>query len=614
MNDFRRLLKYLQPHWLTFVVAIVAMVLTAVFETATGALFVPIFNQFLPGQAQSSATLFNLQQFIPEDDWFRAWIAIAILLLGFTILKGIAEYFSSYLMAKIGQSAVLDLRRELYDHLLQQPASFFEKHRTNFLVARLVTSCAAIEFAVSANLRDVLRESFMLVFFISAAFYFNWRLMLGAMVIAPIIALLTSKFSRSLRKLAEESFEGNKLLNDTAQETLANQAIVKAYVAEEREKTRFSRVASVIARANLRSGRIAATSPPTIEIIGIIALLVLFYFGLREINAARMDAAQFFTFLFFLFRSYDPMRKISRQHNEISRAFAAAKDVWDVLDETEVLPEKENAVQLGKLRDGIALNGVSFNYQSNNKSILDNVSLDIPRGSMVALVGESGAGKSSLIKLVQRLYDPSAGSITWDGTDLRDADLLSLKRSIALVTQETVLFNDTIRYNISYGNPDATEEQIADAARVAFAHDFIMETPAGYDTFVGERGVFLSGGQRQRIAIARAVLVNAPVLILDEATSSLDTESERLVQRALANLMHNKTSIVIAHRLSTVRKADKIVVMKNGKITETGTHDELLEKRGTYKRLYELQFASEEELEAEDIESGEGRRIQEEDR
>ena len=220
MNDFRRLLKYLQPHWLTFVIAIIAMVLTAVFETATGALFVPIFNQFLPGQAQSSATLFNLQQFIPQDDWFRAWIAIAVLLLGFTILKGIAEYFSSYLMAKIGQSAVLDLRRELYDHLLQQPASFFEKHRTNFLVARLVTSCAAIEFAVSANLRDVFRESFMLVFFISAAFYFNWRLMLGAMVIAPIIAFLTSKFSRSLRKLAEESIEGNKLLNDTAQETL----------------------------------------------------------------------------------------------------------------------------------------------------------------------------------------------------------------------------------------------------------------------------------------------------------------------------------------------------------------------------------------------------------
>jgi ATP-binding cassette, subfamily B, bacterial MsbA len=597
MNDLKRLLKYLRPHWVTFVVAMITMVLTAVFETATGALFVPIFNQFLPGQSQNSETLFSLQNLIPKDDWFKGWVAISILLLSFTVLKGIAEYFSSYLMAKIGQSAVLDMRRELYGHLLRQPAQFFEKHRTNFLVARLVTSCAAIEAAVSGNLRDVLRESFMLVCFLSAAFYFNWRLMLGAMVIGPIIALLTTRFSKSLRKLAQVSFEGNKHLNDTAQETLANQTIVKAYAAEEREKSRFDAVAKLIARANLRSGQIAAISPPTIEIIGVIALLIFFYFGLREINADRMDAAQFFTFLFFLFRSYDPMRKISRQHNEISKAFAAAKDVWDVLDETEILPEKENAVVLDDLRDGIELKNVSFNYGSDDKPILKSVSLDIPKGSMVALVGESGGGKSTLVKLVQRLYDPIEGGITWDGVDLRDAALLSLKKHIALVTQETVLFNDTIRYNISYGNPDATEAEIAEAARIAFADDFIEEMPKKYDTIVGERGTFLSGGQRQRIAIARAVLVNAPVLILDEATSALDTESEQLVQRALGNLMQNRTSIVIAHRLSTVRKADKIVVMKKGKITETGTHEELLEKGGTYKRLYELQFAEEEALE-----------------
>ena len=596
MNDLRRLLKYLQPHWGTFAVAMVAMVFTAAFETATGALFVPIFNQFLPGQSQNSETLFNLQVLVPQDDWFRGWVAIAILLLGFTILKGIAEYFSSYLMAKIGQSAVLQLRRELYDHLLQQPASFFEKHRTNFLVARLVTSCAAIEAAVSGNLRDVLRESFMLVCFLAAAFYFNWRLMLGAMVIGPIIALLTTKFSKSLRKLAQVSFDGNKQLNDTAQETLANQTIVKAYAAEEREKSRFDSVAKLIARANLRSGQIAATSPPTIEIIGVIALLVFFYFGLREINAGNMDAAQFFTFLFFLFRSYDPMRKISRQHNEISKAFAAAKDVWDVLDETEVLPEKPNAVQLNDLKDRIELKNLSFDYRSADKPVLRDVSLEIPRGSMVALVGESGGGKSTLIKLIQRLYDPMEGSITWDGIDLRDAGLLSLKKHIALVTQETVLFNDTVRYNISYGKPDATDAEVAEAARIAFADDFIEEMPLKYDTMVGERGTFLSGGQRQRIAIARAVLVNAPVLILDEATSALDTESERLVQRALGNLMQYKTSIVIAHRLSTIRKADKIVVMKKGRITETGTHDDLLEKGGTYKRLYEMQFAEEEAL------------------
>jgi subfamily B ATP-binding cassette protein MsbA len=520
-------------------------------------------------------------------------LTISVLLLIFTIFKGIAEYFSSFLMAKIGQTAVLNLRQELYDHLLVQPANFFEKHRTNFLVSRLVNSCAAIELAVSSNLRDVLRESFMLVFFISAAFYLNWRLMLGALIIGPIIGFITSKFSRSLRKLAEESYEGAKLLTDTAQETLANQTIVKAYTAEEREKSRFRKVAEKIARANLRSGRIAAISPPTIDFIGVFVITIFLFFGFRETNAGQMNFAEFGAFLFFLLRSYDPMRKISRQHNEITKAFAAAKDVWDVLDETEILPENADAVKLKTLENKIELKNVSFKYQNEDKQILRDLNLTVPKGKMIALVGESGGGKSSLIKLIQRLYDVSDGAIYWDGNDLRDVDLLSLKKQIALVTQETVLFNDTIRYNISYGKPDATDEEIREAARIAFANDFIEELSEKYETIVGERGIFLSGGQRQRIAIARAVLVNAPVLILDEATSALDAESERLVQKALANLMQNKTSIVIAHRLSTVCKADKIAVLERGKIIETGTHNELLENGGIYKKLYELQFAEE---------------------
>jgi subfamily B ATP-binding cassette protein MsbA len=571
------------------------MIFVAVFETAIGILLVPIFDQFIPATGSESSILFRLQKLIPRDPWYEAWLIIATLLVAFTVCKGIAEYFSSYLMAKIGQSAVLDLRQQLYDHLLSQSATFFEKQRTNFLVSRVVVSCAAIEQAVSANLRDVLRESFMLVFFFSAAFYFNWRLMLGALIIAPVIAFLTTKFSKALRKLAVVSFEGNKVLTDTAQETLSNHSMVKAYRAEERERSRFNKVANVIARANLRSGRIAATSPPTIELIGTIALVILLYFGLREINVGRMASAEFFAFLYFLFRSYDPMRKISRQHNEISKAFAAAKDVWSVLDENEVLPEKPDAVTLNVLADSIRLENVSFSYNDEEKVIVDDLSLEIAKGTMVALVGESGGGKSSLIKLIQRLYDPTSGRILWDGTDLRDTRLVSLKRQIALVTQETVLFNDTIRYNISYGNPRATDEEIAEAARIALAADFIDELPYKYDTIVGERGIFLSGGQRQRIAIARAVLINAPVLILDEATSALDTESERLVQKALTNLMRDKTSIVIAHRLSTVRRADKIVVMERGRIVESGTHDELLEHGGKYKRLYELQFAAEED-------------------
>jgi subfamily B ATP-binding cassette protein MsbA len=597
MKEFSRLLKYVRPYWGLFVMALVAMVLGAVFETATGALLVPIFNQFLGDPTQKSKTLFDLSSLIPRDDWYRAWLSISVLLVVFTILKGIAEYFSAYLMAKIGQASILKLRGELYDHLLSQSATFFERHRTNFLVSRLVVSCAQIELAVSSNLRDVLREAFMLVFFIGAAFYYNWRLTLGSLVIIPVLAYLTSTFSRKLRKLADTSLEGNKMLTDTSQEAIANNVIVKAYNAEPRERRRFMDVANLIARANLRAARIAATSPPALETVGVFGVVAMLYFGLAQVNAHEIDASQFFAFLFFLFRSYDPMRKISRQHNDITKAFAAAGDVWNILDENETLPEKKDAVVLAPLASEIKLSGVSFSYRNNKRKILRDIDLTVAKGQTVALVGESGGGKSSLTRLVQRLYDPASGTITWDGVDLREASLASLRRQIALVTQETVLFNDTVRNNITYGKPDATDEEVREAARVAFADDFIEQLPNSYDTMVGERGILLSGGQRQRIAIARAVLVNAPVLILDEATSALDTESEALVQKAIANLMEGRTSIVIAHRLSTIRKADLIVVMEKGRIVERGTHEELLQKRGVYTRLYELQFAGDDILE-----------------
>lgn len=586
------------------------MIVGGLCETATTAMLIPITRTFAPQLTQNSETVGGFAKYLPEalqnldkylvfdpSEWFAAWLTISVLLILFAIFGGIADYFSAFLMAKIGQSAVLNLRQELYEHLLQQPAAFFEKHRTNFLVSRLVNSCAAIELAISSNMRDVLRESFALIMFLTFGFILNWKLMLGALLIAPIIGLLTATFSKKLRKLSEESYEGNKLLTDTAQETLANNTIVKAYQAEPREESRFAKTAKIIARANLRSGQIAALSPPIISIIGIVAVSILLYFGLREINSGSMNAAEFFAFLVTLLRSYDPMRKISRQHNELNKAIAAMQDVWKILDENEKLPEKSYAIKLNPLADKIELKNVSFNYSNDEKQILNDVSLTVPKGEMVALVGESGGGKSSLIKLIQRLYDATNGNILWDGIDLREANLASLKKQIALVTQETVLFNDTIRYNITYGKPDATDAELFEAARIAFAHDFIEELPNGYDTIVGERGIFLSGGQRQRIAIARAVLTNAPVLILDEATSALDAESEKLVQQALANLMQNKTSIVIAHRLSTIRKADKIIVMERGKVIETGNHNELLEKGGVYRKLYELQFAEEENAE-----------------
>ncbi len=571
------------------------MVIVGVTEGAVGALIVPIFDQaFDPGSGKRSATLFGLQHLIPTSG-IAAWQSIAMLLIVFTAIKGVAEYLSSYLMARVGQASVLTLRQDLYRHVLAQSATFFERHRTNYLVSRLVTSASAIEAAVTGTLRDMLRESFTLIAFISASFYYNWRLTLGSLIIAPIIGLMTARFGSALRNLARESFEGNKQLTDTAQEALANQSIVKAYRAEAREQSRFTQVANQIVRANLRSARIAALSPPTIEMIGVIAVVVLLFFGQREIESGRLNAAQFITFLFFLFSSYAPMRKLSRLHNSMEQALAAARHVWEVMDEHAEIPQKPDAKDLPALKRAIELQNVSFGYANETRSVLRDVSLRIEAGSMVALVGESGGGKSTLTKLLMRFHDPTTGKVRWDGTDLRDASVASLRKHLALVTQETVLFNDTVRHNISYGKPDATDAEIEEAARVAFAHDFIRELPNGYETIVGERGIFLSGGQRQRLAIARAVLADAPVLILDEATSALDAESERLVQRALANLIKDRTTIVIAHRLSTVRRADLIVVMERGQIIETGTHTELLARDGHYRHLYELQFADEEE-------------------
>ncbi|HKO42612.1 MAG TPA: ABC transporter ATP-binding protein [Pyrinomonadaceae bacterium] len=595
MRDLRRLLGYLKPHSGTFALATFAMLLVGLLEIAIGALIVPIFDQAFAQTGRRTETLFGLQHIIPESG-LAAWKTISILLLTFTLTKGVAEYFSTFLMARVGQSAVLKLRQDLYSHLLSQSASFFERHRTNYLVSRLVTSAGAIEAAVASTLRDMLRESFTLIAFLVASFYYSWRLTLGSLLIAPIVAILTAKFGTALRNLSRESFEGNKELTDTAQEALSNQTIVKAYRGEAREAARFTEVAKRIVRANLRTARISGTSPPVIEMIGMVFIVFLLYFGRQQITAGNMNESQFLAFLFFLFRSYDPMRKLSRLQNSMEQALGAAQHVWEIMDEHQELPEKPNAVELKPLASQIELRNVSFGYDNEERSVLRGVSLKIPAGSMVALVGESGGGKSTLTKLLPRFHDPVSGSVLWDGTDLREAQISSLRKQIALVTQDTVLFNDTVRNNIAYGKPDATDREIEEASLIAFAHDFIKDLPLGYDTVVGERGIFLSGGQRQRLAIARSLLVDAPVLILDEATSALDAESERFVQQAIANLIRNRTTIVIAHRLSTVRRADTIVVMEAGKIIETGTHAELLAKGGQYRKLYELQFADEEEL------------------
>src|SRR5438874_9862527 len=362
MRDLRRLLRYLLPHTGTFVVATFAMIVVAVLETATSALIVPIFDQaFARGNARPTPTPFALQRLIPASG-LHAWRMIALLLIAFTIVKGVAEYFSTYLMAYIGQSSILSLRQELYSHILSQSASFFERHRTNYLVSRLISSAAAIEAAVTHTLRDLLREGFTLIFFMAMSFYVSWRLTLGSLLIAPPVAGLTIRFGRSLRRLARESFEGSKHLTDTAQETLANQTIVKAYRAEERERNRFAAVARRVLRANLRSASIAGMSPPIIELIGILFIAVLLFFGERELRLGRMDQAQFLLFLVLLLRSYDPMRKLSRLQNSMAQALAAANHVWEVLDEKAEIPEATNAINLAPLRHQIEFREVHFGY------------------------------------------------------------------------------------------------------------------------------------------------------------------------------------------------------------------------------------------------------------
>src|SRR5882762_2588973 len=407
MRDLKRLLRYIKPHRGTFALATFAMFLVGLLEIAIGSLIVPIFDQALTkGGGQRTQTLFGLQHLIPESG-LAAWKPISLLLIAFTLVKGGAEYFSTFLMARVGQSAVLKLRQDLYSHLLNQSASFFERHRTNYLVSRLVTSAAAIEVAVTSTLRDMLRESFMLIMFLIASFYYSWRLTLGSLLIAPIVAVLTARFGTALRNLSRESFEGNKELTDTGQEALSNQTIVKAYRGEARESARFTTVAKRIVRANLRTARISGFAPPTIEMIGVVFVVFLLFFSQREIVSGHMNLAQFATFLFFLFRSYDPMRKLSRLQNSMEQALAAAHHVWEIMDEHAELLEKKNATQLRPLADAIEFRDVSFGYANEERSVLRGVSLRIPAGSMVALVGESGGGKSTLTKLLPRFHDPT---------------------------------------------------------------------------------------------------------------------------------------------------------------------------------------------------------------
>jgi subfamily B ATP-binding cassette protein MsbA len=573
-RQFARLLSYTRPYRGRLLLSWVA---TAGYA-ASGAMLVskvkPIFDEVL----------------IQGVNVGRVSAVILVLYL----LKGVCSYFSTTLVASVGQRAVTDLRSAVYEHVLQQSFTFLARHTTGALMSHITTDVERIQNAVSEIAGDLLKEGLTVLGLLFVLFYMDWRLALVALVGMPLAFLPLVRLGRRLRASNETSLRRWRDISEILQETISGFRVVKAFGMEMFELARFRRAAGRLLHVNMRITRTTAVLPPLMEAVGGLALIGALYYGSHFIRTGDLTPGAFASFLTALFAMYTPIKRLSRVNATLQAALAAGSRIFEVLDTHEEVREAEGAKPLPRMREGIEYRGVGFRYADGQGAILRGVSFGARPGEVVAIVGTSGAGKTTLVNLLPRFYDVTEGEITIDGVDVRRGTLASLRDQIGLVTQETVLFNDTVRANIAYGLEDVDAARVESAARAAFAHDFILDLPRRYDTVIGERGSRLSGGQRQRIAIARAILKDPPILILDEATSALDAKSERLVQDALANLMKGRTTLVIAHRLATVRDADRIVVLEGGEVREVGRHEELLRKTGgVYNRLHDLQFAPE---------------------
>ncbi len=520
-----------------------------------------------------------------------AMIAATILVL--YLVKGVCSFLSTTLVASAGQRAVTDLRNFLYQHVLNQSFSFLGRNSTGSLMSHITTDVERIQSAVSEMAGDLLKEGLMVVGLLAILFVKDWRLALLSLVAMPLAFYPLVRFGRHLRASNETSLRRWRDISEILQETISGFRVVKAFGMEAFEISRFRRAAGRLFTVNMRITRTTAVLPPLMEFVGGMALVGALFYGSHAIQTGRLTTGEFTSFLAALFALYTPVKRLSRVNATLQGALAAGRRIFEVLDTHLEVAEAPGASVLPRMRGEIEYREVGFRYADGGGAVLRRVAFTARSGEMLAIVGTSGAGKTTLVNLLPRFYDVTDGAILVDGVDIRAVTLPSLREQIGLVTQETVLFNDTVRANIAYGLEGVDEARIETAARAAFAHDFILDLPRRYDTVIGERGSRLSGGQRQRIAIARAILKNPPILILDEATSALDAESERLVQEALANLMRGRTTLVIAHRLATVRKADRILVLEGGEIRETGSHEELLRRGGLYGRLHELQFAPE---------------------
>ncbi len=569
MSALRRLLRFAAPYRGRLLAAFAWMVLYAAASACLAALIKWVFDDVLERQANVGV--------------------VSSAIVGFYALKGLGSYFSTFLMADVGQRVVRDVRQALYDHVIGQSASFFARRTTGQLLSRITNDVSMIQQAVSETLGDLLRESLALVGYVALLFYLEARLAIVFLTGAPLVVYPLVRLGQRARRTTRRSQEELERLTHLGAETFTGHRIVKAFGTEQEEGRRFAGASDRVYRANMKVTAVLSSLPPVMELLGALGIVAALWYGSRE-----MTVGEFTTFMAALMLMYAPAKKLSRVNATLQQTIAASERIFEILDTHNEILDRPGARPLAPLSRGIEFRDVGFGYEDDPRHpILRGVSLSVAAGEKVAIVGRSGAGKTTLVNLLPRFHDVTSGAILIDGVDVRDATLASLRAQIGIVTQETILFDDTVARNIAYGSPGATQEAIEAAARAACADEFIRAMSHGYATLIGERGQRLSGGQRQRIAIARALLRNSPILILDEATSSLDSESEQLVQEALANLMANRTAIVIAHRLSTVQRADLIVVLDRGRVVEMGRHDELLARpRGAYARLYAMQIAA----------------------